>query len=129
MDYYLRGQLAKAVGINVETLRYYEKINLIPTPTRNKSGYREYSKETLNRLEFIRQAQDCGFSIEEIKHILFIIENPEECDTNCDEIIDRKIGEINKKIREMQFMKDMLSEIKDSLKKQNCPYIRALLKK
>lgn len=127
MDHYLRGELAKEAGLNFETLRYYEKINLIPAAERNSSGYRLYPKETLNRLKLIKMAQNCGFSINEIKHILYIVENPEECNTNSDEIIDRKMCEIDKKINEMIFMKEMLSGLKDNLKNQNCQYFLSLL--
>jgi MerR family mercuric resistance operon transcriptional regulator len=127
MDYYLRGQLATEAGVNFETLRYYEKINLLPEPIRNQSGYRTYSNETLKRLKLIKQAQNCGFSIEEIKSILIIIENPAACDTSSDEIIDRKMSEIDKRIHEMQSMKDMLAGIKDNLNNQNCSYFLSLL--
>lgn len=127
MDHYLRGELAKEAGLNFETLRYYEKINLIPATERNRNGYRLYPKETLNRLKLIKMAQNCGFSINEIKHILYIIENPAECNTNSDEIIDRKMCEIDKKINEMKYMKDMLSGLKDNLKNQNCSYFLSLL--
>lgn len=127
MEFYLRGQLAKEAGVNFETLRFYEKINLLPVPIRNQSGYRVYSKDSLNRLKLIKQAQNCGFSIEEIKGILFIIENPLECTTNSDEIIDRKMSEIDKRINEMLSMKEMLTEIKDNLNDQNCSFFLSLL--
>jgi DNA-binding transcriptional MerR regulator len=127
MDHYLRGELAKEAGLNIETLRYYEKINLIPAAERNESGYRLYPKEALNRLKLIKMAQNCGFSINEIKHILLMIENPAECNTNSDEVIDRKMCEIDKKINEMKYMKDMLSGIKDNLRNQNCSYFSSLL--
>ena len=122
MDYYLRGELAKEAGLNFETLRYYEKINLIPTAERNKSGYRLYPKKTLNRLKFIKMMQNCGFSISEIKHILYIIENPAECHEICDDIINRKMYEIEEKINGINHVKDMLLGIKENLKEQNCLY-------
>jgi DNA-binding transcriptional MerR regulator len=128
MDHYLRGELAKEAGLNFETLRYYENINLIPAAERNGSGYRLYPKETLNRLKLIKMVQNCGFSINEIKYIMHIIENPAECSTNSDEIISRKMHEIDEKINEMNHVRDMLSGIKDNLKNQNCSYFRSLLK-
>lgn len=127
MDHYLRGELAKEAGLNFETLRYYEKINLIPAAERNKSGYRLYPKKTLNRLKLIKMLQNCGFSISEIKHILYIIENPAECHEICDEIINRKVHEIEEKINEMNHVKDMLLGIKENLKEQNCLYFTSLL--
>jgi DNA-binding transcriptional MerR regulator len=128
MDYYLRGALAKEAGINFETLRYYEKIKLIPAAERNSSGYRIYPKDTLSRLKLIKMLQSCGFSISEIKYIIHIIENPADCSTNSDEIINKKMHEIDEKIDEMNHVKDMLSEMKDNLKNQNCSYFLSLLK-
>lgn len=127
MDYYLRGELAKAAGLNFETIRYYEKIKLIPTAERNSSGYRIYPKETLNRLKLIKMVQNCGFSINEIKYIMHIIENPVECSTSCDEIINRKVYEIEEKVKELNHVKDMLREIKENLKEHNCLYFTSLL--
>ncbi len=127
MDYYLRGQLAKEAGINFETLRYYEKINLIPTAERDLNGYRLYPKEILKRLKLIKIAQNCGFSIEEIKNILHIIENPSDCNTNSNEIIEKKMDELDKKINEIQYVKDMLSGIKNYLNKKDCLYLTTLL--
>lgn len=127
MDYYLRGELAKEAGLKFETLRYYEKVNLIPLIKRNEKGYRQYPKETLNRLKLIKLLQNCGFSINEIKNILCNIENQQSSNTNCDEIIDKKTCEIDKKINEMMYVKKILSEIKDNIKSQNCSYFKSLL--
>ncbi len=127
MDHYLRGELAKEAGLNFETLRYYEKIKLIPAAERNSSGYRIYPKETLNRLKLKKMLQNCGFSINEIKHILYIIENPAECHEICDEIVNRKMYEIEEKINEMNHVKDMLLGIKENLKEPNCLYFTSLL--
>jgi DNA-binding transcriptional MerR regulator len=128
MDYYLRGELAKEAGLNFETIRYYEKTNLIPTAERNRSGYRLYPKETLNRLKLIKMLQNSGFSINEIKYIMHICENPAECNTSSDEIINKKMYEIEEKINEMNHVKDMLMGIKENLKEHNCSYFTSLLK-
>jgi len=128
MNHYLRGQLAKEAGINFETLRYYEKIELIPAAERNSSGYRIYPKETLNRLKLIKMLQKSGFSINEIKYIMHMCENPEECNASSDEIINKKMYEIEEKVNEMNHVKDMLMEIKANLKEHNCSYFTSLLK-
>ena len=64
---YLRGQIAKMADINIETLRYYEKNQLIPEPERTKSGYRIYHDEILERLEFIKGAREAGMTVQEIR--------------------------------------------------------------
>ena len=64
------GQLAKEVGINVETLRYYERRALIQEPPRRESGYRIYPHSSIERIRFIKSAQELGFTLEEIKELL-----------------------------------------------------------
>src|SRR5699024_3599092 len=64
------GQVAKASNINIETVRYYERLGLIPEPPRNESGYRMFSKEAIQTIKFIKRAQGLGFTLEEIKKLL-----------------------------------------------------------
>ena len=64
------GELAKAAGVNLETIRYYERIKLMPPPARTEGGHRSYSVEHGGRLAFIRRARELGFTIEEIRALL-----------------------------------------------------------
>lgn len=64
------GELAKLAGKSVAALRYYEQVGLLSSPLRSEAGYREYSPETVERVRFIVQAQDRGFSLREIKAVL-----------------------------------------------------------
>jgi MerR family transcriptional regulator, mercuric resistance operon regulatory protein len=64
------GQLAAATGVNLETVRYYERIQLIPPPARTASGHRAYEEGHIRRLAFIRRARELGFSIEQIRALL-----------------------------------------------------------
>lgn len=64
------GQLAKNAGVNIETIRYYERRGLIPEPPRRESGYRQYSPEFVTRIQFIKRAQELGFSLNEIAELL-----------------------------------------------------------
>lgn len=63
-------------GVNIETIRYYEKIGLLPEPTRTAAGYRQYGEDHLRRLRFIRRGRDLGFSIEAIRALLRLAEHP-----------------------------------------------------
>ncbi len=67
---FTRGQLAAATGINGETIRYYEKIGLLPPPPRSDGGHRVYGAEHLRLLRFIRRARELGFSLDEIRQML-----------------------------------------------------------
>jgi MerR family copper efflux transcriptional regulator len=64
------GELAKRVGVNVETLRFYEREGLLPKPARTRSGYRQYEKRDLERVRLIRSCQEIGFTLREVKEVL-----------------------------------------------------------
>ncbi|MCI0599137.1 MAG: helix-turn-helix domain-containing protein [Beijerinckiaceae bacterium] len=66
--------LAKASGVNLETVRYYERIGLMPEPERAANGYRSYGPPHVRRLSFIRRAREIGFSIREIRELLVLAE-------------------------------------------------------
>lgn len=70
------GELARQAGVNVETLRFYERKGLLPAPPRRASGYREYPAEAVGLVRFIRRAKELGFSLREIKELLNIRAGP-----------------------------------------------------
>ena len=88
------GHLAKQAGVNLETVRYYERRGLLPRPPRSASGYRLFPAEAARRLRFIRRAQELGFSLREISELLTLRVDP---DTTCGEVkqrADDKIADI-----------------------------------
>ena len=130
------GELAKKVGVNIETIRFYEKRGLIPEPKRKKMefgrhpGYRIYSEEILHRLGFIRRAKDLGFTLNEISRLLRVADGH---DKNCKEtsvFAGEKIAEIENRIRDLKKIRSMLKdlthrcELNDEL--SNCPIIESL---
>jgi MerR family mercuric resistance operon transcriptional regulator len=72
-----RGVLSNRTGINAETIRYYEKIELIPEPSRSPGGHRVYEQEHLQRLLFIKRCRELGFSLEEIRGLLNLVDREE----------------------------------------------------
>lgn len=126
MKYYLRGEIAKMSGINVETLRYYEKNKLIPIPKRTSKGYRLYTEDILIILSFIKGAKSAGFTLEQIRN-LFSAVNGADIDLNyVGELIDEKLGEISDKIVELKSVKENLKDIKVNLyKPHECPLCNA----
>ena len=79
------GQVAKAAGVNVETLRFYERRGILREPGRGPSGYREYPAETVRIVRFIKRSQELGFTLEEIQELLAL----REYDTRtCGEVRD-----------------------------------------
>lgn len=126
MKYYLRGEIAKISGINVETLRYYEKNKLIPIPKRTSKGYRIYTEDTLIILSFIKSAKSAGFTLEQIRN-LFLAVNGVNIDLNyVEELIDEKLVEISDKIIELKSVKENLKDIKENLyQPHECPLCNA----
>jgi DNA-binding transcriptional MerR regulator len=115
MTTYLRSQLAKMADINSETLRYYEKNGLLPEPLRTDSGYRLYSKETLDRIEFIKMAKHCGFTLNQIKRLLSKADKKIVNINYFTDVIQARIKNIDTKIIELVKLKDQLTNLKDDL--------------
>ena len=99
---FLTGQVAEKAGVNVETLRFYEKKGLIPEPLRTDSGYRQYPEETIDRIHFIKNAQKLGFTLKEIKELLSLsLKTKRQCQMVKMEI-DQKVLEVRVKMEKLQ---------------------------
>ncbi|HEX9632415.1 MAG TPA: MerR family DNA-binding protein [Gemmatimonadales bacterium] len=124
------GQLATRAGVNIQTVRYYERRELVPRPSRSGGGYRLYEQETVSRLRFIKRAQDLGFSLEEIRELLALrVARP----TSCDRVEARtraKIVVVERKIAELIRMKETLEHLADACRRRErtaeCPILGAL---
>ena len=106
------GEAATQSGVNIQTLRYYERRGLLPRPSRSAtSNYRLYTSDTVRRVRFVKDAQSIGFTLEEIKE-LFALRS--ESENPCEELRDRalvKITDIDAKIRSLQTMKELLAKL------------------
>jgi MerR family mercuric resistance operon transcriptional regulator len=108
------GKVARLTGVGIETIRFYEREGLIADPPRKESGYRQYGPETVSRLRFIHRARELGFSLKEIKELLFLRLDP---GATCDSILDRaeeKIREIEERIETLQRMKKALRALAEA---------------
>ena len=121
------GKVARLTGVGIETIRFYEREGLIADPPRKESGYRQYCPETVSRLRFIHRARELGFSLKEIKELLFLRLDP---GATCDSILDRaeeKIREIEERIQTLQRMKKALEALAKACPGQGpvakCPII------
>ena len=124
-----RGQLANQAGVNSETIRYYEKIGLMPNPARSAAGHRMYDQSHLKRLSFIRRSRELGFSLQEIHELLQLVDGG---DYTCAEVRDRTVvhlDDVSRKIRDLQKMqrtlKSMTSKCDGGLV-PDCPIVDAL---
>jgi Cu(I)-responsive transcriptional regulator len=102
------GELAKATGAKIETIRYYERVGLLPKPERTAGNYRSYSAAHLGRLSFVRRARDLGFSIEQVRALLGLSDQKDRSCATVDliarehlEEVDRKLSDLRKLRREL----------------------------
>jgi Hg(II)-responsive transcriptional regulator len=102
------GELAKRVGVNLETIRYYERVGLLPKPPRNSAGYRIFPDDAPRRLHFVRRAQELGFSLREIKELLALRIEPGKTRADVRERAKAKIAAIDQKLRTLRKMKNAL---------------------
>ena len=104
------GRLAELGGVNLETVRYYERRGLLPKPPRTQAGYRQFPPDTALRLRFIKRAQELGFSLDEIRDLLELrVER-----RNCADVRARaqaKIADIEKKMKALAAMKNTLRDL------------------
>jgi MerR family transcriptional regulator, copper efflux regulator len=124
------GEVARQSGVGVETIRFYEKEGLMPEPPRRDSGYRLYQQDAVLRLRFIQRAKDLGFSLKEIKELLSLRIDPA---TTCEDVLKRaemKSRDIEGKIRTLQRMKKVLSNLVAACPGQgpvdDCPILESL---
>ena len=98
------GVLAKKMGVNPKTIRYYEQIGLLPRAPRTKSGYRDYTERDAERLEFVRSAKVLGVALEEIKEVLAFRDRGVSPCPYVLELINAKVAEIESRIRGLGMM-------------------------
>ncbi len=105
------GNLAKQAKVNVQTVRYYERRRLLPQPKRTPSGYRIYSADAVQRLHFIKSAQELGFSLKEIQELLGLRLRPGISSAHIRQRAEAKVADIEKRIGTLQAMKKSLTRI------------------
>jgi len=123
------GEIAKMAQVSIETVRYYERQGLLPHPPRRESGYRQFPQESVNRLKFIKRAQELGFSLKEIADLLSL---RVMCDTTCGDIkrlAERKILEVEMKIQGLNTIKAALTGLvgtcHEDRQAEECPILMA----
>ena len=124
------GRLAQAAGVNVETIRYYQRIELIDEPVKPAQGYRRYPTATVERIRFVKRAQELGFSLDEITDLLSL--NDRECDV-ARAIAEHKQEVIQQRIDDLSAMQRELAKLIKACKKNisgqdRCAIIATLTK-
>jgi DNA-binding transcriptional MerR regulator len=127
------GELAKKVGVNVQTIRYYEREGLLPDAHRwPDSGYRDFDDEAVLRLKFIRSAKDLGFTLREIKELLDMRILPGESCAEVRQMIGTKLADLDRRMTEMRRLRRSLVKLEAACgrrsKAETCPALWAIEK-
>ena len=129
------GELAKQTGLAVGTLRYYSDLGLLQPIQRGDNGYRYYSIDASQQVEFIKKAQTLGFTLEEIKQILDVRDRGEKPCSLVQSLLDKKIEQLEIQIKQMTLFKAELEEYRaawtnnpnpESKRKEVCPLISSV---
>ncbi|MGQ3139329.1 MAG: MerR family transcriptional regulator [Sphingopyxis solisilvae] len=105
------GELSRATGANIETIRYYERIGLLPQPARTRANYRDYGDLHRARLTFVRHSRELGFTIEEIRSLLDLSDDPGRDCSEADRIASRHLAQVEEKIAQLTLLRNELTRI------------------
>ncbi len=123
------GELAKLTQSPVETIRYYESVGILPAPVRDANNYRHYSNVHLRRLGFVRRCRELGFSLEEVRALLAMIDGRHY---SCDEVQEAAathLADVRVRLEDLRRMEASLSELVASCsggKNADCAFLEAL---
>lgn len=125
------GELAKRSDCKVETVRYYEKVGLMPEPERSAGGHRLYALGHLRRLVFIRRGRELGFSIDQIRELLKLVDEPNHTCGEVKSITLLHANDIQQKIEDLKRLQNALYEMSvkcggENYTIENCPIVEAL---
>ncbi len=125
------GRLSERSGVHLETVRYYERIGIMPVPSRNAAGHRRYDGEHLKRLKFIKRSRELGFTLREVRVLLGLVDGG---DYTCAEVRELTLGhlqDVRRKIVDLQRLEATLAEITDKCADgtiPDCPIIETLFR-
>lgn len=107
-------ELAKATGVDLETIRYYEKQGLLPAPAREENGYRSYTGEHLERLSFIRHCRALDIPLADVRRLVAFIASPAEDCGDINLLIDQQIARVKARLKSMRALEKQLSQLRAS---------------
>ncbi|MBO6950064.1 MAG: helix-turn-helix domain-containing protein [Rhodospirillales bacterium] len=124
-----RAELARQTGCNLETIRYYEKIGMMPDPPRMASGYRVYDETHVARLRFILRGRELGFSIEEIRGLLSLVDRGTQTCAEVQALTERHLADVRTKIADLKRIEKVLADTAaqcSGAEVPECPVLEAL---
>ncbi|MBI4196016.1 MAG: Hg(II)-responsive transcriptional regulator [Betaproteobacteria bacterium] len=122
------GRLARSAGVNVQTIRFYQRLGLIAKPPRPSGGARRYSSDMVVRIKFVKRAQALGFSLDEIAVLLGLSDGKHCAETKA--LTEKKLTMVEEKINDLvaiqNVLKALVAECSKGGRKSGCPIIDAL---
>jgi DNA-binding transcriptional MerR regulator len=104
------GELAERTGTNTPTIRYYESIGLLPRAGRQDGGQRRYAEDDVSRLTFIRRCRDFGFSVEQVRELAGLVEDPARCCTDARDIAQAHLDDVRRKLAELRALEREIAD-------------------
>lgn len=128
-DEFSIGILSERSGVDVETILYYEKIGVMPAPKRSAGGYRVYDLDHVRRLHFVRRGRELGFSLDELRGLLHLVDGHAYNCGEVHELTTRHLADIRQKIKDLRRMERVMSDMATQCTRDNvpdCPIVDAL---
>lgn len=124
------GQVADQAGVNIQTLRYYERRGLLPTPARRSSGYRVYGPDAVRVVQFVKRAQQLGFTLDEVQSLLHLADGgPDSCD-GARHLATDKITDLDQRIAQLTAMRESLQRLVITCERprtqRECPLLHSI---
>ena len=124
------GQVSKLAGVTVESVRFYERRGLVPSPRRLRSGYRVFGPDAVRRIRFVRHAQELGFSLDEISELLSLRVHARTSCGSVQEAAQRRLADVETKLARLSSIRSCLLELLSACSRREatepCPILGAL---
>jgi MerR family mercuric resistance operon transcriptional regulator len=123
------GALSRRTGVNIETIRFYERVGILPKPLRSAGGHRIYSQDQLMRLGFVRRSRELGFSLDEVRGLLQLVDGGRYTCAEVKAITLDHLADLRRKIADLRRLEQTLAEVAGKCrggKVPDCPVIEAL---
>ena len=123
------GALSEQTSCNIETIRYYEREGLLPNPPRTEGGHRVYNEEHLKRLTFIRRSRELGFTLEEVRGLLKMVDGEHYTCAEVKSLILEHLTDVRGKLADLKKLERVLKQLADRCtgdEAPNCPIVEAL---
>lgn len=123
------GEASRQTGVNIETIRYYERIGVMPKPVRTEGGHRAYDADQVKRLAFIKRSRELGFSLAEIRALLDLVDTGSYTCSEVHDMTTKHLATVRKKVADLRRLERVLKEMTAECNRGDvpeCPIIDAL---